>query len=64
MDKFETVYTEKLGLFNNKKNYISLHLQEDEIIGRAFKSSTDLGYTHQALNCKYSEIQNYGISFF
>lgn len=61
---FKTVYIEKLGLLNSRKINITLYFRNDGIVGSALKSSNVSGYTHQTIECKYDDIQNYCISDF
>lgn len=65
-ERFNTVYTEKKGLFSSEKFDISLTLFEDIFKGIAFKSSglSASMYSHKAFSFDYGSISNYEICDF
>lgn len=56
--KFNSVYTEKKGLFNNPKYQITLTLLTDSLKGDALKISNTTGYDYQHFHLNYSNISN------
>ena len=53
------IYTEKKGLFNNKKYDIYIKFYSDKIVGSALKVSDAVGYDKQRFEIYYDNITNY-----
>lgn len=57
--EYSAIYTEKKGLFNNKKYDIYIKFYSDKIVGSALKVSDAVGYDKQRFEIYYDNITNY-----